>query len=59
MKWDKNMRINEDVGHIGDGQFELEIKVRIKNKQLSLGIVTYSYERQNITQFELKILLGG
>jgi hypothetical protein len=34
-------------------------KVKVKNTLFNLGMVTYSYERQNIIQIALKRLPGG
>jgi hypothetical protein len=38
---------------------EDKVKVKDKNTLFNLGMVTYSYERQDIIQFALKRLPGG
>jgi hypothetical protein len=34
-------------------------KIKVKNTLFNLGMVTYSYERQDLIQFALKRLPGG
>jgi hypothetical protein len=48
--------------HFRDGRGAhtvFKVKVKVKNTLFNLGMVTYSYERQDIIQYALKRLPGG
>jgi hypothetical protein len=47
------------IQSLGMLKFYLQIQSQIQNTLFNLGMVTYSYERQDIIQFALKRLPGG